>query len=152
MKENLPKERAALVGIAAVVLAFGGYAVMKGQRQPSPISFHELVSAPSEPARPEKAPRSGNARPLKPEAAPARAPATAPNFSRQKKPPPSQPVSLNGADANLLESLPGVGPATAEKILAYRREHGRFTSVDELIAVKGIGEKKLAKLRPFLRL
>jgi len=68
---------------------------------------------------------------------------------------PKQPagkVSLNTGSLAQLETLPGVGPSTAQKILDYRQEHGGFGSVDELLAVKGIGEKKLEKLRPWLKL
>ena len=61
------------------------------------------------------------------------------------------PVDLNTATAEQLEALPGVGPATAAAILDYRREHGRFRSVDELLDVRGIGEAKLAALRPKVR-
>lgn len=61
-------------------------------------------------------------------------------------------ISLNTASATDLERLPGVGPSTAQKILDYRREHGGFTSIQELLEVKGIGPKKLAKMESFLRL
>lgn len=61
------------------------------------------------------------------------------------------PVNLNTATAEQLDALPGVGPATARAILDYRREHGRFRNVDELIDVRGIGEAKLAALRPKVR-
>lgn len=61
------------------------------------------------------------------------------------------PVDLNTATAEQLEALPGVGPATAEAILAYRKEKGRFRSVDELLEVRGIGEAKLAAIRPKVR-
>ncbi len=64
---------------------------------------------------------------------------------------PSGPVNLNTATPDQLEELPGVGPATAQAILDYRKEHGRFTNVDELIDVRGIGEAKLAALRPKVR-
>jgi competence protein ComEA len=57
------------------------------------------------------------------------------------------PVDLNRADVALLDTLPGVGPATAQAIVAHRDEHGPFTSVDQLIDVRGIGEAKLAQLR-----
>lgn len=56
-------------------------------------------------------------------------------------------VDLNTATAEELDTLPGVGPATAAAILAYRDEHGRFASVDELLEVRGIGEAKLEQLR-----
>lgn len=61
-------------------------------------------------------------------------------------------VDLNTATQEQLESLPGVGPVTAEKILAWRDEHGSFTSVDDLLEVDGIGEKTLAELAPHLTL
>ena len=56
-------------------------------------------------------------------------------------------VDLNTATAEQLDALPGVGPVTAQAILAWREENGRFTSVDDLLDVKGIGEATLAELR-----
>ncbi len=61
-------------------------------------------------------------------------------------------ININTAGRSELERLPGVGPATADKILAYRKQHGGFTSVDELLNVRGIGPKKLSDMRPFVRL
>ena len=57
-------------------------------------------------------------------------------------------VNLNTADQAGLETLPGVGPVTAAAILAWRTEHGGFTSVEELIEVSGIGPATLEELRP----
>lgn len=56
-------------------------------------------------------------------------------------------VDLNTADAETLDTLPGVGPVLAERILDWRSEHGRFTSVEELAEVSGIGEAMLGRLR-----
>jgi competence protein ComEA len=56
------------------------------------------------------------------------------------------PVNLNTATAEALESLPGIGPALAGRILAWRTEHGRFMSVDELQEVSGIGPAIFAEL------
>jgi competence protein ComEA len=56
-------------------------------------------------------------------------------------------VNINLADASALEALPGVGPALAGRIIAWREQNGPFRSVDELTAVAGIGEKTLAGFR-----
>jgi len=61
-------------------------------------------------------------------------------------------VNLNSATEEELETLPGVGPVTAQKILDWRRAHGRFSAVDELLEVSGIGDKTLARLAPYLTL
>ena len=61
-------------------------------------------------------------------------------------------VNLNTADQATLETLPGVGPVTAESILAWRTAHGGFPAVDELLEVDGIGEATLADLAPLVTL
>jgi competence protein ComEA len=61
-------------------------------------------------------------------------------------------VNLNTADQAALETLPGVGPVTADAILAWRDSNGGFTSVDELLEVDGIGEATLADLAPLVTL
>ena len=57
------------------------------------------------------------------------------------------PIDLNSATAEELTVLPGIGPALAERIVEYRREHGEFETVEELIHVSGIGEAKLTELK-----
>lgn len=59
-------------------------------------------------------------------------------------------VNLNTADETELESLPEVGPVTAQAILAWRSQHGSFSSVDQLLDVDGIGDATLAKLTPYV--
>ena len=61
--------------------------------------------------------------------------------------PAQPPVSLNTATAEQLDTLDGVGPATASKILDWRRQHGGFRSIDDLGEIPGIGPKRLAALR-----
>ena len=56
-------------------------------------------------------------------------------------------VNVNTAPASELESLPGIGPSKAAAIVAYRTEHGAFTSIDSLQAVPGIGAKTVESLR-----
>jgi competence protein ComEA len=60
-------------------------------------------------------------------------------------------VNLNDADETALETLPGVGPATAKAIIDYRTQHGRFRSVDDLLNVRGIGPSKLSQIKPHAR-
>ena len=59
-------------------------------------------------------------------------------------------VSLNRADVAAFDTLPGVGPVLAQRIVDWRTAHGRFTAVDELGEVTGIGDKLLAQLRPLV--
>ena len=61
-------------------------------------------------------------------------------------------VNLNTATSTQLDTLPGVGPVTAQKILDWRAAHGAFSAVDELLEVDGIGEKTLAELAPHVTL
>jgi competence protein ComEA len=60
-------------------------------------------------------------------------------------------VDLNAADATALETLPGIGPALAERIIAWRDEHGGFRSVEDLLEVSGIGEGRFAELQERVR-
>ena len=61
-------------------------------------------------------------------------------------------VNINTADAKTLESLPGIGPAYAARIMEYRIKNGSFASYDDLLKIKGIGKKRLEKLLPFIQL
>jgi len=67
-----------------------------------------------------------------------------------KKKPPAHPININTASAAELEEVPGIGPATAQKILDTRKAYGAFKSVDDLLAIKGIGSKRLDKMRKYL--
>jgi competence protein ComEA len=81
-------------------------------------------------------------------AAPAASAATASGGTGARTP----MVDVNSAGQPQLEELPGVGPVTAQAILAYREENGPFTSVDQLLDVSGIGDATLAKIAPFVTL
>ncbi|MDO8683428.1 MAG: helix-hairpin-helix domain-containing protein [Armatimonadota bacterium] len=73
-----------------------------------------------------------------------------PSSSGKLKVPGEGFVNINTADISELQRLPGVGPSTAQKIIDYRSQIGRFNSADQLMDVRGIGPKKLDKMRPFI--
>jgi competence protein ComEA len=219
LRDKLPHERLALIGLAALVVGAGTYATVRASRQPAPIVFEGLNSPPQGFPAQDPGPKNTTssevivhvagavnhpgvlrlpidsrvndairaeggstpdadldrinlaarlvdgtqvfiphkskageaamvAEPYKPGASGSSAAA----HGGKLKDPPSTPVSLNSGTAADLEALPGIGPATAKKILDYRKAHGGFKSVDELSAIGGFGEKKLKKLRPYLRL
>ena len=60
-------------------------------------------------------------------------------------------MELNTATASELRTLPGVGERTAERIIEYREEHGGFEKIEDLMNVRGIGEKTFLRLRPLIR-
>lgn len=61
-------------------------------------------------------------------------------------------VNLNRADVTVLDSLPGIGPRTAQAIADYRKNHGPFGDLEELKNIKGLGKSKIEKLSPFITL
>ena len=94
----------------------------------------------------------GSGRSARSHAPSARSRKTSKSGSRSnKKSLPARSVSLNRANAEELSSLPGIGEATAKRIIADRRAHGRFKKVEDLCRVKGIGKKKLASIKRYLR-
>src|SRR5713226_1540338 len=66
------------------------------------------------------------------------------------KKPPLKPININTANSDELQQVPGIGPATAEKILQMRKSYGAFKSVDDLLSIRGIGKKRLEKMRKYL--
>ena len=70
--------------------------------------------------------------------------------SAATKKPPLHPINLNSANSDELQQVPGIGPATADKILQMRKSYGAFKSVDDLLAIRGIGKKRLDKMRKYL--
>lgn len=61
-------------------------------------------------------------------------------------------INVNKANREALESLPGIGPTYAKRIITYRSEYGEFESLEELKNIKGIAQKRLDKLMPFIKL
>jgi competence ComEA-like helix-hairpin-helix protein len=71
--------------------------------------------------------------------------------AKTKKHPPAKPIDLNTATMSQLEELPGIGPVTAKAILEFRAKSGPFRRVEDLLSVRRISQKKLEKLRPYVR-
>jgi competence ComEA-like helix-hairpin-helix protein len=69
----------------------------------------------------------------------------------QTKQPPAHPLDLNVANVKELEQVPGIGPKTAQAIVDFRHKSGRFHRVEDLLAIKGISQRKLDKMRPYLK-
>ena len=67
-----------------------------------------------------------------------------------EKHPPAKPIDLNVANVKELQELPGVGPVTAQRIIDMRQKSGRFSRVEDLLAVRGISQKKLDAMRPYV--
>jgi comEA protein len=68
------------------------------------------------------------------------------------KQPPAHPIDLNTATAAQLEQLPGIGPARASAIIAFREKSGPFHRVEDLLAVRGISKDRLEKIRPYVKI
>jgi len=73
-----------------------------------------------------------------------------PAGAARKEKPPVAVVNINTATATELETLPGVGPATATRILEYRQKNGGFKKIEDIMNVRGIGEKSFLKLKPLI--
>ena len=59
-------------------------------------------------------------------------------------------VDLNAADVAALDALPGVGPVMAARIIAWRDQHGRFTTINQLREISGIGQRTFERLKPLV--
>jgi len=78
------------------------------------------------------------------------APATKAGSAAKARATPGSPVNLNSASVAQLQTLPGIGASTAQRIVDYRQKNGSFKKIEELMNVKGIGEKSFLKLKPLI--
>jgi competence protein ComEA len=71
--------------------------------------------------------------------------------ARDSKPSKISVIDINRAGAADFEKLPGIGPELAHRIVTYRKKHGPFRRIEDLLAIRGIGEKKWRAIRPYVR-
>jgi competence protein ComEA len=76
--------------------------------------------------------------------------ATAAQEGRKPAAPQAAAVNLNTANISQLEGLPGIGKAVAERIIEYRQKNGAFKKIEDLMNVRGIGEKNFLRLKPLV--
>jgi competence protein ComEA len=67
--------------------------------------------------------------------------------AQQTKPQSTEKVNLNTASLEQLQTLPGIGPAMAKRVVEYRAKVGKFTKIEEILNVKGIGEKRFQQMK-----
>jgi len=85
-----------------------------------------------------------------PAAAAPQAPQTRTTNRSAKPSVPASPINLNTATEAQLTSLPGIGAKAAQRILEFRQKNGSFKKIEDLMNVKGIGEKNFLKLKPYI--
>ena len=135
---KLGKAQKALLLVTALFVTFT-LAFFIGRR-----SVHAQITterAPEELVRelPEAEPKDGDLADDSQDSAPADAPAGE-----------TEPVDINRADQARLETLPGIGPVLAERIVAWRKENGPFVSAEQIMDVEGIGEGKYAEIKDLI--
>jgi competence protein ComEA len=87
-------------------------------------------------------------RPLVAQTTPQTAPTHTSSRASAAKPVLSTPLNINTANATELQALPGIGAKTAARIVEYRQKNGPFKKIEELMNVRGVGEKSFLKLKP----
>lgn len=105
------------------------------------VTLPVVTESPEETAPPDRStPTSSSSSPSS---------SSTPKETTAKEPEVSFPVNINKANKTQLMALPGIGETLAQRIIDYRNANGPYSSVDQLINVKGIGEKRLETLRPY---
>ncbi|PPF84142.1 hypothetical protein C5B96_07585 [Subtercola sp. Z020] len=144
--------------VVDAVAAAGGFTPNADQTQQNlarPIADGEQLVIPEQGAAPPLGSAAAGTAGLTPGAGAGAAGAAAGSGSGAGSPGGGQPsalVNINTADQALLETLPQVGPALAQRIIAWRTTNGRFTQLDDLKNVTGIGDKTFAALQPLVTL
>lgn len=157
MRDLSRREMAGVITLQfAIILLLGGTAWRQFTRPASPpLVFHDAPPA-SPQASPEKAKAKIATKETKenvvpPKEAVDRQGVQPPQRASHKKKPPSSPININTATKEQLVSIPGIGEKTAETILRYRTANGQFRKPEELMAVKGFGTAKYAKIKAYIR-
>jgi competence ComEA-like helix-hairpin-helix protein len=132
------KERWAHVGIGALLLFGLSYVGVQRFEPPQPLVIHPLPDPPSAPGKLTKDALEGSTQ-------------TKPKRGSKKPDPDLASIDLNTATMDDLEKVPGIGEATAKKILDHRQQQGPFTTIDQLQEIPGLSGKRFERMRPFFK-
>jgi comEA protein len=136
----------AMLGATLSTIVWIGWPVPPNHGEAGPVEFVPVLNQTGHPP-PPIAPHEAHSQPSR--AATQPAPPVRSQLTRQPAAVKTR-LDVNRATVQEFDQLPGIGPALAERIIDYRRSHGLFTGVEDLSLVKGIGPKKLDRLRGFV--
>ncbi len=126
------------LGLSLALLVAGAAATVQGQKTktaPASVATTKVAGSPAPAASAASTPAQAPARPARKPQKPSAAGAAAPR------------LNLNTATAAQLDGLPGIGPKTAERIIEYRQKIGSFQKIEQLMNVRGVGEKNFLRLK-----
>ena len=153
LQQRLAITRGECTVILVLAFLFGlGLAVRYVQSQAQPLPSAEYAEAALLFEQASEAPlaETAEATPPAPDAEATAEPASQPRAYTPKAAPPAASINLNTATSSELQRLPRIGPKMAARIIAYREAHGAFRRVQDLVQVRGIGQKTLAQLTPYV--
>lgn len=157
LRQRFPPLPGKILVTVCALLALAGLGSPAGARLLG-LNSREALAREAAPPATSATPSASPSTPLPTATPPPTTPATGepaeapPAVTHSARATPEDPVYVNEADATELRRLPGIGAKRADAILALRARKQKFTRVEELLTVKGIGPKSLAKLRPLIRL
>lgn len=149
LQQHIAITRSECTVLLVLALLFGlGLVVRYVQSEAQPVPSADYAEAERLFEQASKAPLAETAE--EPLPAPDAEAAPKPFTYAPKATPPAASINLNTAAASELQRLPRIGPKMAARIIAYREAHGPFRRVQDLVRVRGIGQKTLAQLTPYL--